>query len=388
MKAPFFLLPVILFILSCNHPFGHSTGIDPATLSDSAIYDIDSVRLATGGGNEKAAAKKLAQALDIYLNVKDAAKSIPIFKNAIRMNPSPRAYYELGCALLDDGRYDESIRALHIAEQLGYSPRPNVMFRLSAAYADHGNGGERPDNWRTTDSLSLHYMEVAIQMGFGHPEQFRNGAFFKRMNNDYSFNTVYTAALSGGSASGNPEKMLWKTFTTEFPPVELPLTINTVWIQGHKLENSISYDYEKFIPEMRNAKFSREVENDYYYCALVKKDPAYTALLYAGKNNFLTDANQNSPTFFFLVTYDGDGKIIDKLPVAGQKNFTATWKVFSMQPNYAFVVKDFKNVFKYDPETVGYDSNYVVKSEPLAITSYRIAANGKFEKTDAPLAMR
>jgi len=199
------------------------------------------------------------------------------------------------------------------------------------------------------------------------------------MNNDYAFNAVYTAALSGSSASGSPEKMLWHTFTTEFPQVQLPLTINTVWIQEHKLENSISYDYEKFIPEMRNAKFSREVENDYYYYALVKKDPAYTALLYVGKNNFLSDANQNSPVFFFLVTYDSDGKIIDKMPVAGQKNFTATLKVFTMQPNYAFLVKDYKNIFKYDPETVGYDSNYVVKSEPLGIASYRIApmANSK-----------
>ena len=388
MKASFYLLPVIFFILSCNHPFGRTTGLDPAQLTESSIYDIDSVRATLGGGNEKAAAKKLGQAIDIYKNVKDPAKSIDLFKSAIRLTPSPRAYYELGSALLDDGRYAESIRALRIAEKLGYSPLANVMFKLSAAYADHHKGDAVPDDWRTTDSLSLHYMEVAIQMGFAHPEQFRSGELFKRMVNDYAFNAVYTAALSGGSGSGNPEKMLWHTFTTEFAPVELPLTINTVWIQSHKLENSISYDYEKFIPEMRNAKFSREVENDYYYYALVKKDPAYTALLYAGKNNFLSDANQNSPVFFFLVTYDGDGKIIDKMPVAGQKNFTATLKVFTMQPNYAFVVKDYKNIFKYDPETVGYDSNYVVKSEPLGISSYRIAPNGKFEKTDAPLAMR
>jgi len=79
----------------------------------------------------------------------------------------------LGSALLDDGRYAESIRALHIAEQLGYSPLANVMFKLSAAYADHHQGDAIPEGTRVADSLSLHYMEVAIQMGFAHPEQFR-----------------------------------------------------------------------------------------------------------------------------------------------------------------------------------------------------------------------
>jgi hypothetical protein len=182
--------------------------------------------------------------------------------------------------------------------------------------------------------------------------------------------------------------MLWENFISEFGTIQLPLTINTIWIQKNKIENSIAYDYEKFVPEMRNAKFSREVEDEYYYFATVKKDSAYTALLYAGKNSFLTDANQNSPVFFFLVTYDRTGKIIDKMQVAGQSNFTEPFKVFTIQPNYSFQVKDFKNIFKNDPKEDGYENNYVVRSEPLGINNYRISVSGKFEKTDAPLAVR
>ncbi|HVV06338.1 MAG TPA: hypothetical protein VHC96_19035, partial [Puia sp.] len=85
--------------------------------------------------------------------------------------------------------------------------------------------------------------------------------------------------------------------------------------------------------------------------------------------------------------YDRNGKIIDKMRAAGQQDFTDTFKVFVLQPNLTFEIRDYKNIYKNDPETVGYDKNYVVRSEPLGTNHYRIGANGKFEKMDAPLAM-
>ena len=385
--TPLSFLALLLF--SCNHPSGTGDPLtSPAQLTQNSIYDIDSVRAVAGTGNEEAARKKLMSAIDIYKNVKDPAKSIELFKSAIRLSPSAKAYFELGSALLDDDRYDESIQALHIAEQLEYSPQANVMCKLAAAYSLGKEPGSDKHSQRE-DSLALHYMEVAIQMGYARPEQFRDLASFSHLKNTYGFTAVYNNATSGnGGGDRSPDKMLWKNFTAEFSYIDLPLTINTVWIRDHKLENSIGYDYEKFVPEMRNAKFSREVEDEYYYFAMVKKDTGYTALLYAGRNNFLTDANQNSPVFFLLSTYDRNGRIIDKMQVAGQRNFTENFKVFTLQPNYSFEIKDYKNIFKNDPEQVGYDSNYVVKSELLGVAGYRIAANGKFEKTDAPLASR
>lgn len=386
------LLPLSFFMLSlcaCSHFAGSGDAItSPAQLTESSLYNIDSVRAVADAGNEEAAKKKFMAAIDIYKNVKDPAKSIDLFKSSIRLHPSAKAYFELGSALLDDGRYDESINALHIAEQLEYSPLANVMYKLVAGYSHRKNPGDSIPS-STDDSLALHYMEVAIQMGYAHPEQFHDMGLFSHLKNLHEFTSLYNNARSGnGGSKNNPDKMLWESFKAEFHSVELPLTINTVWIQNHKLENSIGYDYEKFVPEMRDAKFSREVEDEYYYFATIKKDTGYTTLLYAGKNNFLTDANQNSPVFFLLSTYDKNGKIIDKMRVAGQRNFTEVFKVFRLQPNYTFEIRDYKNIFKNDPEQVGYDSNYVVKSEPLGIATYRIGSDGKFEKTDVPLAMR
>jgi hypothetical protein len=379
--SPLFLLSVVLF--ACNtHPAAVHY-----QLTEKSFYTIDSVKAAMTGGDERKAQQKFLQAIDIYKNGSDPARSVDIFKSAIYLQPSGKAYFELGSALLDDSRYEEALQALHIAEHLGYSPLANVMFKLSEAHAYLLKPGS--DSAYQQDSLARYYMEVALQMGYVHPEEFAKGNAFNDVRGFYGlFNTTYNEALAGGLGHSKPDQILWETFKNQFRPIELPLTINTEWILAHQPEESIGYDYEKFIPEMRNAKFSREVEKEYYYCALVKKDTAYTALMYAGKNTFLKDANGNNLVFYLLTTYDRTGKIIDKMPVAGQSAFTDPFKVLTIQPNYTFEIRDYKNIYKDDPEKVGYDSNPVVRSEPQGSTAYRIAANGKFEKTGAPLAMR
>jgi tetratricopeptide (TPR) repeat protein len=347
------------------------------------MFDIDSVKAAMGSNKASAANKELSGALDLYKNKKDPQSSIPLFKRSILLNPTAKAYYELGSACLDNGQIDGAIQSFRIAEQLEYKPMANVMYKLAAAYAAYTN--HQNDDSFSSDSVAIHYMEIALQMGYAHPDQFRSSPYFSKIRNIYQFNNTYLTALGGNK---DPDKILWDNFQQEFQSIHLPLTINTVWIAKNKMQNPIAFDFEKFVPEMRNAKFSREVEDEYYAFAIIKKDTAYTTLLYAGQNTFLTDASGNQPVFFLLVTYDHKGRIIDKMQVAGQRNFTEVFKVFTIQPNYAFEIKDYKNIFKEDPEKIGYDSNYVVRSELQGTANFRIAAGGKFEKTEAPLAMR
>jgi len=386
---PFTFFLLTFLIAACRHG---STPASPSQLSDSTLYTIDAVRAVMNSGNDAGARKALASALDVYKNIKDVSKSIPLFKQAIRYKPTGQAYYELGCALLDEDEYQESVKALHIAEQLDYNPRANVMARLASAYSRLADEYLRhPDNdttLRSSDSLAFHYMEVAIQMGYPNPRDFQTDVLYTKLRESGGFQELYNNAVSGGSAL-NPEQLLWVNFRSEFEPVELPLVINLVWFKDHELNRTIDYGYEKFVPEMRTQKFSRDVDKEFFYYALVKKDTGYTALLYCGKSTGSAYSETLPvPQFFLLVTYDGTGRIIDKMQVAGQQKYSDPYKVFSMQTNYEFEVQDFKNVYKNDPKEEGYDSNQVVGTEPLAAAYYRIAANGKFEKTNAPLAMR
>lgn len=380
---PLFLATVVLS--SCHSLSGPSTA---ARLTPTAIYDIDSVRLATGSGDDKAARKQLATAINAYKNEKDPAKSIPLFKQSILTKPSAQVYYELGCALLDHRDDSEAVLALHMAEKLEYKPLSNVMYKLAAAHAITVGPEESPTDAK--GSLVTHYMELAIQMGYAKPESFRNDIAFKSFRNAYNFNLTYLAAVEGGHNVKNPELALWEEYKSEFITVQLPLTINTAWTRTHEPEREINFAYERFVPEMRSTRFAREAGKEYYYAALLKKDTAYTALLYAGKDEALDEGEiMSAPFFFQLVTYDSKGKIIDHLKVAGQEAMSDFVKVFTIQPNYTFEIRDFKNIYSKDPDQAGYGAdNPIVKTDEQGVTHYRIAANGKFEKTDAPLAMR
>ena len=383
-----FLLSFTILIAACHNGSAPSS---PSQLGDSTLYTIDAVRAVMNSGNDAAARKTLASALDVYKNIKDVSRSIPLFKQSIRYKPTAQAYYELGCALLDEDEYKESVKALRIAEQLDYNPRANVMARLASGYSRLYNRWLNIDAADTslsrTDSLALHYMEVAIQMGYPNPADFQTDVLYTKLRTCGGFQELYSNAFSGGSAL-SPDQLLWVNFRNEFAPADLPLVINLAWIKDHPLDQTIDYNYEKFVPEMRTQKFSRDVDKEFFYYALIKKDTAYTALLYCGKSVAGASETMPAPQFFLLVTYDGTGKIIDKMQVAGQQKYSDPYKVFSMQLNYEFEVQDFKNVYKNDPEQAGYDSNEVVSTEPQGAAYYRIAANGKFEKTNAPLAMR
>jgi len=380
---PLFLLPVVL--LSCHSAPHTAAELTAAGLTETAIYQIDSVRLAATIGDEKAARKQFLAAMDLYKNKKDISGSIGIFKKSILLKPSAQAYYELGGALMDQGNFDEAIYALQTAEKMQYKPLANVLFRLSAAFA---NSKERFDADYKKDSAAQHYMEIALQMGYSHPEEFLRNAWFADLMNRSYMTRVYKQALAAGSNINDPEQSLWQEFRNEFTSTQLPLTINDAWISQHHLEKSINFDYERFVPEMRTEKFSREVSKQYYYYAVLKADTVYTALLYAGRQLSLESEVHEGPTFFYLVTYDPHGKIIDKLAVAGQQAFTDPVKVFTMQPNFEFEVRDFKNIYKNDPDSVGYDSNAIIRTDPVGVANYRIASTGKFEKTNAPLALR
>jgi len=380
MKHKLAYIFATLFIISCSAPASKNT----VQLSEQAIYDFDSVSIFSG--DKEAAKKKFLTAIDLYRNQKNKLpESITAFKASLLLSPDAKTYFELGNALLDSRQYDESLKAFLMAEKLDYNPMANVMYKLAMAHA--GLAFQSSDVTRTReDSAALHYMQISLQMGYARPTDFLKDSIFNPgEGSNWELMEVYKNTMSGNK---DPQKMLWENFESGFAPVQLPLVINTVWIQQHPLDEAIGYDYEKYVPEMRDNKFSREVENEYYYFAKIKNDSASIALMYAGKNTWLEDANGNRPTYFFLATYSPTGKLIDKMLVAGQRSFTDPFKVLNLKENLNFEVKDYKNIFKNDPEKGGYENNYVVKSELLGSTNYRIAPGGRFEKINPPLAMK
>jgi len=338
--------------------------------------------MAMGGGDEKASRRKLQEATDLFRKGSDTAKSIQLFKSAIFLKPTAKAYFDLAGALLATRQYTEAIKALQIAEKLGYTPLANVMFRYAYAYANMPEDqGSLPNGAQVR-----RYMELAIQMGYAHPGQFVQRGLFPDEARNADFEAVYINALSGGAAK-DPRGSLWTAFEGQFPETPLPLVIDRPWMLSHKRDAVIDYQYEKFIPEMRTARFSREGGDTYYYIALIHKEQAYIALLYCDAAEMDEDTPDQEP-LFTLVTYDPQGKIIDRMPVAGRKDGSSPFLVFSIRPNLQFRVQEYKRVFKNDPDSAGYDSSNITREDAQPPTDFRIVATGKFQRTEAPLAMR
>jgi len=92
------------------------------------------------------------------------------------------------------------------------------------------------------------------------------------------FDATYTAALSGGA--GNDPKKVSGIRTGPVPGDPTAAGHHNAWSM-RTTTAEISYQYERFIPEIRKARFSREGGDTYVYIALIKKDARYVAVLYA-----------------------------------------------------------------------------------------------------------
>ena len=385
MKRTLVLFTAITFF-ACNNNDKKATPTVAGTaihVNESTLYNTDSIKASLASVTNElqtAAKKKFLEAIDLYKNKKQVAQSIDAFKASIFIVPSEKTYFELGSALAENKNFDDALKALQVSEQMGYSPLANVLYKKAFIYASMPKSALCTDGYtKINDSLAIHLMEVALQTGYSKPADFLHEPAFDslRANNDWNFKNAYQNAMSGNK---DPEKLAWDNYKSEFKDLPLPLSINTVWIYQQNYENAIGYDYEKFVPEMRTNKFSREVENEYFYVGKIKEDSVFTALVYAGKNMWLTDGRGYSPVYFYMVTYSPQGKIIDKMQVGGQKTFTDNFKDLSLKQNLTLEIKEFKNIYEKDPAKDGYENNKVTKSELQAISYYRINAKGKFEK--------
>lgn len=357
----------------------------PVSLTAASLYDIDSVRAAIAGDPQMSAAdlRKLAQATKAY-KTQPSAAAVDSLKSLLFTTPSPQVYYELGSALLVDKQYAEAEQALGIAEQLRYIPLTSVFYKLAAAYAND------PGNTFHTDSLSFHYMGLAIQMGYPNPRKFLIDPAFSRVSDNWLFKNAYKEAMAGRQ---DETVAAWQEFTGNFPDLSLPLTIDSNWIHNHPFSEmqNIHSEFETYVPEMRTAAFSRDESDEYFYVGKLKRDSAYTVLVYAG-SNLWEDTVQRAPVdsggmeespfgpiYFYLTTYTHQGKIIDKIQVAGQLDYTKLFKIFAVTPDLTFTVTDQELVYAKDPVKYGYVGNPVAGVNQKAIHQYRINAQGKFE---------
>jgi hypothetical protein len=308
--------------------------------------------------------------VNAYKNNKNLDSASYYFTESILKMPTNMAYFELGNVFLDSKKYDEAIQAYQLAEQLGYEPFSKVLYNISCVYS-----------LVDKKELAGNYLEYAIQAGYSNIENINTDADLKNLReNKYLFNYHLEQGLKGLS---NADNLFWLQFKRQFSKTTFPLKLDeNLDILLLNDQTRISYDFEKYIAEMRDEKFSREVSKGFYYLSELKQSKDFVALIYVVKDEFFGD---EAPLTFRLVTFTNSGKLIDKKEIAGKSDMTAALKSAIFNADLSFKMIFYETKFQKDVEEEGYYDNPIVKKTKVDEQYYFVNEKGKILKQSAPL---
>jgi tetratricopeptide (TPR) repeat protein len=331
--------------------------------NDALLFNQDSVRHFLNSVSEtQADSSKQAflKAIDLLKNSNNAAQSIALFQQSLAIYPNANAYYELGNAYLQNKEWQAALQSFEMAEAMDYKPLGNVFFKQASCYAE-------------LDSLDkvYEYITYAVQNGFVDKARIVNDVHFADFKNDRQLLTAYNEAMSG---NGDPEEVLWQGYSNDFKQAAFPFTVDTGTLRKMGEPQAISYDYEKFVPEMRDNKFSRDVGSEYFYVAKIMQTELSHVVLYGCRSY----EEIGAPVYYILASFNPKGKLVDKMIVGGAKNFDENVKVFTAKSNNRFQIEEYQNTYEKSTDENGYENNKVVSRQLVGTKQFAIDAAGKF----------
>lgn len=310
MKFEYLGICGMILLSACNGKSkisGASNPIEPEIIATIQLGDeifndvlVDAYLHSVNDVLRAPALEYFSQALDFYRNQKKAGIAEKAFKASIQTYPTGNAYYQYGCLLLDEKRPEDALRSFEMAEHVGFEDIAYLLFQEACCKA-------QLNEEYSTEQL----LEVAITAGLSDYNQIKENPSLANFRSTESYLTFAETFLPD---SLDAENLRWSQFRNGFNNTALPLQIKYVdtWTvnEGQK---SISYSFEKFVTEMRNAsRFSREVGSEYIYNYRINHDDftllVYTVFNYASNPEII---NQ------YLVAYGPNGNIIDKRVICG-----------------------------------------------------------------------
>lgn len=357
---------------SKNDPQHPGKGQFTAVISEDQIFDKQLVLHAVSltEGKSKVSDKYFLKGVDAYRNQKNPEEGVKLFKQSILQQPQARAYFELGNALADLNNLKDAASAYQIAELLDYKPTSKVLYNLACVYSR-----------AEVEESARYYLISAIEFGYSNAKNiFEDKDLAYLRDNTSDFQGMVTVALSGAT---DPDKLQWNLFWHEFKPVSYPLVLDERY--SKKLgEDYISYEYERFVAEMRDSKFSRDVGVEFYHVGLAKATDSIKTIIYATKDVMISE---NTPAEYYIVSFDHVGKLIDKLLIGGHEKLADPFRVATLRENGDIEIGLFNQVYKKDPEKEGYDDNELVDVKLLEKQLYNITDDGHFVRKDNLLGM-
>jgi tetratricopeptide (TPR) repeat protein len=355
---------LLLCAVYCGCKDSAAGGSIAGALGKAALFNTDSVRHfldLTPEAKRDSSQKIFLKALDLLKNKNKPAASVALFLEALSIYPNATAYYELGNAWLENSNPEQALDAYKMAELMDYSPWSHVLFKKACCYADKDESAEM-----------FEYLSYAIENGFVDRNKIFTNAHLAKYKEYNQLTEVYNRAMAG---NGNADAILWEGYSKQFGQSNFPFTIDSGTLKSIGKPVLISYDYEKYVTEMRDHKFSRDVGNEFFYFTKVTDRPAFKTVIYGSKSAYEGDL---LPAYYLLASFAGNGRLLDKKLVSGTRALDDPFKECTFSSDTTFEIKEYKNTYEKNVETEGYDNNRIVKRDLVATNKFMIDSTGKF----------
>jgi hypothetical protein len=394
------LVPCLLIaaILGCKAKKNYIMKVTLVRLTPDNIYDkklvsdviFDAQELHVDSLKIKSM-KLFLKGVDLYKNKKNPDSAITVLKQSLLVFPEDITYYVLGNALMDaqtnkqgeekKAKLREALQAYEVAENLNFQPVSQIYYNMACA----GNMLGNEDSAKMTDKVSLQFNQAAFNLRRAFMSGFNDTNLLVK---DVRINSIlktaaYKNMLAEMKAQKQPNKpeTFFALYKNSFPEISQPFVISIDKVEMGDYKHSINFDYARFIPEMENTEFSRDVSHDYYYVGRLEETPLYTAVIYTSTQ---FDESELEPVYTKLVTYNPDGNIIDSrlISCSCTPEKAKTVRI----ENNIITTEDFKRKWKYpirdemgDQDSLRSDTtkNVMVKCESISKEVFKITEIGK-----------
>jgi hypothetical protein len=379
----YFLLSILVVAVSCTQTEkNHVARVKLQKLTEAEIfnkelvYDVifDSQELKIDSLRNHSR-QLFLKGIDLYKNKKDATGAISLFKQSILVFPDAKTYYEMGNALLEGASpavLKDALNSFEVAEYLNFKPASMVHYKIASA----NNVLRSYDATRGIYSV-INHLENAFENGFSDTLLLAKDKNLQSVLNTNQYKEMMQR-LDTRKVKGNNGNV-FELYKASFQEYKQPFEITFTNLENTNDRQSISYDFAKFIPEMENTSFSRDVSHDYFYVAKVAETPHYTALIYSSISFW---GGEMQPVSTKLVTYDPEGNIIAEKLFAGQ--FSAEKIKVGKIQNNEITLQDYKRVWQFPIDKVSFEENVVEKYVLLATATFKLTDSGQILELSVP----
>lgn len=309
--------------------------------------------------------------VNAYRNLNKLDSAQFYFVSSIKKEPSAKAYFELGNVYMDEKDFDAALQSYAIAEQLDYEPFSKILYNKSCIYS-----------LQEKNELAGQYLEYALQAGYNNIEHIQKDADLSNLRETMYYKQAVDKGLRGMS---NAENLFWLQFKKLFPampaPTELKLTLSDEVYQSLKY---ISYDYEKYISEMRDAMFARDVTSSYLYYGRPYETDEFVAVIYIVKDEWMGDY---APLKYKMATFTHDGKLIDKKVIGGSEDsdLDGTFIYAKLKKDMTIQGTLVEPQYEKDPDEHGYYDNKIKSYKKVGTQNFRVTKAGKIIEEEPAL---